>query len=116
MVPRAFGSFHGHGVQQSYEEAVKWYRVAAESGDTMAMGSLAECLHSGRGCTKDATKCAMWLHAAAHLGDEMARQMCQQMKVDWRLTPPPECVPRKLSFSDRQKVRVNDNSDRISAV
>ena len=100
--------FHGNGVQQSYEEAVKWYRVAAQAGDTAAMGSLAECLQSGRGCTKDAVECGKWLHTAAHLGNETARSMCSQSNLDWRRPPPPGFMPQKLSFSERQKLRLTD--------
>ena len=93
---------------QSYEEAVKWYRVAANAGDTMAMGCLAESLYSGRGCTQDVAECTKWIHSAAHLGDENARAQCQAIPLDWRSPPPPECVPHKLSFSERQKLRIQN--------
>ena len=101
-------SFHGNGVPQSYEEAVKWYRVAANAGDTMAMGCLAESLYSGRGCTQDVAECTKWIHSAAHLGDENARAQCQAIPLDWRSPPPPECLPHKLSFSERQKLRIQN--------
>ena len=34
----------GEGVQQSYKEASKWYRLAAEQGDDLAQGNL-EIMH-----------------------------------------------------------------------
>lgn len=35
----------GEGVEQNYEEAVKWYRRAAEQGDAEAEHSLALLCH-----------------------------------------------------------------------
>ena len=84
-------------MQQSYEEAVKWYRVAAKAGNKMGMVCLAECLQSGRGCLKDAVECYKWVHTAAYLGDEMCRNQCSSDGSDWRRPPPPECMPPKSS-------------------
>ena len=61
--------FHGRACEQSFEECVKWYRVAAAGGNECAMANLAECLQEGRGCEKDQQTCMKWLHTAAYLGD-----------------------------------------------
>ena len=37
---------NGEGVAQDYEEAVKWYRLAAEQGDTQAQSGLGLCMPS----------------------------------------------------------------------
>ena len=37
--------FNGQGVEEDEEEAMKWWRVAAENGDDQAMFELAECLY-----------------------------------------------------------------------
>ena len=98
----------GQHCSQSYEEAVRWYRVAADAGVTRAMGSLAQCLQSGSGCAKDEAECWKWLHTAAHLGDEIAQTMCEQSGLgDWRSPPPPGFMPNKLSFAERQKLKFN---------
>jgi hypothetical protein len=103
-------------VQQSYEEAVKWYRVAAKAGNKMGMVCLAECLESGRGCLKDAVECYKWVHTAAYLGDEMCRHQCSSDGFDWRRPPPPECMPPKrsristtpYSYPERELLRLRD--------
>ena len=34
------GCYYGYGVEQNFEEAVKWYRLAAEQGDIDAKEAL----------------------------------------------------------------------------
>ncbi len=53
------------GVTISYYEAVKWYVVAAEHGNTDAMCRLADCYESGRGAGRDYSKAFEWYKKAA---------------------------------------------------
>ena len=39
----------GNGVEQSWEQAVLWYRRSAEEGDARAMCNLGWCYESGNG-------------------------------------------------------------------
>jgi len=44
---------NGQGVSQSYEQAVKWYRQAAQQGDAIAQLNLGNMYNSGRGVPQD---------------------------------------------------------------
>lgn len=52
--------FDGSGVEQNYQEAVKWYREAAEQGDMEAEYELSLCYLSGKGVEKDNEAAARW--------------------------------------------------------
>ena len=41
--------YKGEGVAQDYQEAVKWYRLAAEQGDEDAQNNLAVMYQNGTG-------------------------------------------------------------------
>ena len=43
----------GRGVEQDYEEAVKWYRQAAEQGHAIAQTNLGWMYRKGRGVEQD---------------------------------------------------------------
>ena len=59
----------GHGVEQSYTEAVKWYRKAAEQGDATAQHNLGFCYDKGRGVEQSYTEAVKWYRKAAEQGD-----------------------------------------------
>ena len=58
----------GQGVQQDDKEAVKWYRKAAELGDTGAQKNLGYMYGNGLGVPKDFVKAYMWYHIASESG------------------------------------------------
>lgn len=64
----AFVHVNGFGVQKDVPEAVRWYRKAAEAGNTRAMFNLAVHLANGNGITKDITEANRWLRRAAEGG------------------------------------------------
>lgn len=45
--------YEGKGAQKDYAEAVKWYRKAAEQGDSLGQLGLGECYDFGHGVEKD---------------------------------------------------------------
>jgi WD40 repeat protein len=55
---------YGQGVAENDGEAVRWYRKAADVGNTLAMTSLADMYQSGEGVTKDAAESERWREAA----------------------------------------------------
>jgi hypothetical protein len=65
--------YEGDEVEQDYEEAVKWFRKAAQQGDAMAQMRLATCFHSGDGVPKDIVEAIQWYRKAADQGDEEAQ-------------------------------------------
>ncbi len=55
----------GLGVSQSYEEAVKWYRIAAEQGNTYAQCNLGQMYESGHGVELSYVEAVEWYRQAA---------------------------------------------------
>lgn len=71
--------FEGLGVPQSYEEAVKWFRRAAESGDVqgqLAMGSMHE---EGTGVTTNLVEARRWYRMAADQGAYFAEEALERL-------------------------------------
>lgn len=52
--------YNGKGIEQSYEQAVKWYCKAAELGNKAAMRCLAVCYEKGLGVSRSAEEAEMW--------------------------------------------------------
>jgi len=66
----------GCGVDQSDEEAVKWYRKAAENGNVNAQFNLGICYAFGDGVPKSEALALKWYGVAARNGDaEAARRL-----------------------------------------
>ena len=55
----------GQGCPPDYIEAAKWYRLAAEQGDTTAQFSLGLMYDEGEGVQQDIVIAHMWLDLAA---------------------------------------------------
>jgi TPR repeat protein len=64
---------HGYGVPQSYAEAEKWRRLAAEQGDAEAQSSLGNMLRNGIGVQQDDVEAVKWFSMAAEQGDSYAQ-------------------------------------------
>ena len=54
---------------KSYEEAVSWFRRAADTGNTKAMHQLGICYFMGNGVTKSNKEAASWYRRAADTGN-----------------------------------------------
>lgn len=65
---------NGRGVPQDYQEAVKWYRQAAELGHASAQHYLGFHYFVGRGVAKDYVEAYKWLALAAGQGEEQANK------------------------------------------
>jgi len=57
--------FDGVGVSQDYEEAARWYLIAAELGHGIAQYGIATLYERGMGVPEDFEKAAFWYHEAA---------------------------------------------------
>jgi TPR repeat protein len=58
----------GQGVKQSYAEAAKWYRKAADQGNAAAQSALGELYEAGQGVPLGETNAAIWYRKAADQG------------------------------------------------
>jgi Sel1 repeat-containing protein len=66
--------FCGNGVPQNYAEAVKWWRVAAEQGDTGSQISLGECYENALGVEISYAEAMKWYGKAAERGNKDAEE------------------------------------------
>jgi len=65
MFKIGFRYLYGEGVEQSYEEALRWLHKSAELGCPHAMFHLGECYYLGMGVPKDRQKAKMYYEQAA---------------------------------------------------
>ena len=72
MVSYGYSLDHGQNVAQDHEQAVLWYRRAAELGVPQAMTNLGYAYANGRGVPKDHDQSVAWYRRAAELGHAMA--------------------------------------------
>jgi TPR repeat protein len=56
--------YNGVGVEQSYEEAVKWFTLGAGNNSVHAMNDLAKCYYYGYGVKKNYTEALKWFKEA----------------------------------------------------
>ena len=69
----------GRGVEKNEEQAVAFFRFAAEQGHVDGMRALACHFRDGRGVAKDAVEQRAWLEKAAATGDDHARWALEDM-------------------------------------
>jgi hypothetical protein len=61
------------GKDRDYAEAAKWYRKAADQGDTKGQSQLASFYDLGQGVQRDYAEAAKWYRLAANQGDGSAQ-------------------------------------------
>lgn len=74
-IPRLSTTLGGctHGAPQDYEKAVRWFRKAAEQGDSDAQTNLGSLYLLGDRIPQDYTEALKWLRAAADQGHPFAQ-------------------------------------------
>ena len=55
----------GYGVEQNWQEAIKWYEQGAQCGHLQSMNNLACCYEDGEGVEQDMKKAICWYERAA---------------------------------------------------
>ena len=53
--------YSGDGVEQSYTEAVRWYRLSAQQGNAYAQYNLGICYKKGYGVPKSISESVKWI-------------------------------------------------------
>ncbi|MBR3688065.1 MAG: sel1 repeat family protein, partial [Lentisphaeria bacterium] len=71
--------FNGWGVEENKEEAVKWYRKAAEQGNTYAMAALSGCYMLGEGVNENKAEGIKWLRKSAKLGNPESKKILKRL-------------------------------------
>jgi hypothetical protein len=57
--------WRGYGVPQDFEQALRWFRPAAERGESVAMWNLGAMYANGEGVARDYIRAHSWLNLAA---------------------------------------------------
>ena len=78
----------GQGISQDYQEALKWYRKAAQQGFAKAQFNLGVTYFNGWGVSQDFIRAHMWysVAAAALSGDNGKTAMKRRDEVALRIT------------------------------
>ena len=63
----------GRGVLRDDQQALEWFRKAAEQGAAYAQASLGRMYESGRGVAKDETQAVQWYRKAAEQGNALGQ-------------------------------------------
>jgi hypothetical protein len=71
----------GEGMPKDYEEAVKWYRKAANKDHTQAQYNLAQMYRRGQGVLKDDKEATKWYKKAANKGHVGAKDVLNPTRV-----------------------------------
>lgn len=73
--------YKGEGVDQSVEDAVKWWEKGAEMGNADAQYSLGFCYENGEGVEQDFNKADRWFTEAVNQGHEAAKNNMEKAKL-----------------------------------
>ena len=70
------------GVPEDYKTAMKWYRLAAEQGDSSAQSNLGDMYSLGMGVPEDYKTAMKWYRLAAEQGDSSAQYLLGSMYAE----------------------------------
>ncbi|MGH7232319.1 MAG: tetratricopeptide repeat protein [Nitrospiraceae bacterium] len=79
--------FGAEGIQQNPAEAVRWYRLAADGGNTEAQVDLGILYTEGRGVPQNSSEALRLFRAAAEKGNARAQVKIGKMYEDGRGVP-----------------------------
>ena len=71
---------NGDGVEQNYEEAAKWWRLAAEQGNVKAQYNLGCSYEDGKGVEQNHEEAIKWYRLAAEQGEEDAKEALARLQ------------------------------------
>ena len=88
---------------QDYKEAVKWYRLAAEQGDSFGQSCLGMMYEYGDGVPENSVQAWAWYNLAAAGGDKDAKKYRRRLK----LTPEQLIEAQALSTEIQKRIEAN---------
>ncbi len=77
--------YRGRDLEQSYAEALRWYRRAAERGHMMAQYLVGVMFANGEGVSQDYVEGYAWMSLVARQGDSHAAELKEQYRA--RMNP-----------------------------
>ena len=105
----------GQGVQQDYEEAVKWYRLGAEQGDIDAQYNLGLMYENGQGVQQDYKEAVKWYRLGAEQGGVNAQYNLGLMYSTGKGTPQShkESIKWLLKVAEQNQVVTSMKAQRL---
>jgi TPR repeat protein len=71
--------YSGLGVGVDSDQAVNWYRKAAEAGNAEGMNNLGWMYDAGYGVKTDSQRAIVWYRKAAQLGNQKAKDNLKRL-------------------------------------
>ncbi|MBR2147467.1 MAG: SEL1-like repeat protein [Muribaculaceae bacterium] len=68
-----FCYYNGYGVEENNDEAFRWFKIAADKGNSKAQYYTGKCYFNGWGVDKDKTEAVRWYRMAAEQGESEAQ-------------------------------------------
>ena len=99
----------GRGVTQDYAEAVKWYRKAAEQGDSNAQYNLGVMYDNGEVVPENYVEAYKWANLAAATGHEAAQKSKNILAK--KMTPQQIAEAQRLSAAFKPRKETPNKAD-----
>ena len=101
------GSYYkdGFGTSRDYNEALKWFRKAADRNSNDAMYALGEMYEKGLGVEKDLEEASNWYKKAADKGNYSAKRALERLNKKKEETPTPQAQTSNNTGKSREKVQ-----------
>jgi hypothetical protein len=91
----------GDGVKRDYQEAARWYLLAADQGFAAAQAALGELYEAGQGVPRDDAEAAKWYRKAADQGHATGQYSSQIVPAVSRSRLRPCLVPSRDALQER---------------
>ena len=88
--------YYGHGVPQSFSEALEWYRLSAAHWNADAEYSIGHMYHQGEGVPMDREEALQWYQLAAAQGQTFSQAALATLLLEGELTD--ESVTEALTW------------------
>ena len=86
----AYAYLYGEGTEKNYKEAVYWLEKAAAQNHASAINMLGYCYSKGYGVAQDKHRALEYYEKAAAMGDKLARENIEILKVSIKNDTPPK--------------------------
>jgi TPR repeat protein len=104
-VARSGPTLRFSGGPQDYAEAMRWFRQAADAGNSWAMNNIGDLYHYGRGVPQDYAEAMRWYRKAADAGNSEAKYKLDRLN---------NLIAQQSKTADAGNSAAKDNLDRLN--
>lgn len=93
-------------IPQNYKEAVKWFKLSADQGNTFAQGYMGDCYYKGLGVEKNYSEAVKWYRKAATDAEFPIGSAMRQLSICYRYgrgVPQDEAIANEWSKKAAEK-------------